>query len=116
MNILKGISGSEDKDIIVSLPKNKTWLEYLSCFLELKYKNLYFEVSVLTVPKTSPGKKCYFVFDGFVRGWMEIHKLKETENHDICISLIPSLTYATYKVPMQDIEDYKYFLDNSRTQ
>lgn len=116
MDVLKNISGSEDKDIIVSLPKNKTWLEYLAYFLELKYKNLYFEVIIQTVPRTAPGKRCYLVFDGFVRGWMEIHKLKETENQDICISLVPMLTSSVYKTPMNDIDDYKYYFDNSSMQ
>ncbi len=36
MDILKSISNSEYKDIVISLPKDKTWLEYLGYFLELK--------------------------------------------------------------------------------
>ena len=118
MDIINNILGSEDKDIVVSLSKDKTWLEYLAYFLELKYNNSYFEVNVLVVPKTAVGKKCYFVFDGVVKGWMEIYKLKETEDNDICIHCIPILTLVTYKTPMTEIDEYefKYFLDNSNCQ
>lgn len=116
MDILKEISNSEEKDIIISLPKNKSWLEYLSKFMELKANNNTFDIIVMTVPKTVPGKKCFFVFDGFLRGYMEIYKIRETENNDICIELNPPFTSITHKVPMSDIEEYKYFFDNSNTQ
>ncbi len=46
---------------------------------------------------------------------MEIAKIKETQNNDICIELIPYFTSAT-QVPMPEIEGFKYFLDNSDTQ
>jgi hypothetical protein len=116
MDILKDISNSEEKDIIVSLPKDKTWLEYLSYLMELKVSEKTFGVIVSTVPKTAPGKKCFIVFDGFLRGWMEISKLRETEDNDICIELLPSMTSTVHKIPMADIEEYKYYFDNSNMQ
>ena len=116
MNILKDISNSEDKDIIVSLPKDKTWLEYLSYFMDLKSNEKAFSVIVSTVPKTAPGKKCFIVFDGFLKGWMEISKLRETEDNDIRIELVPSITSTVHQIPMGDIEEYKYYFDNSNMQ
>lgn len=116
MDILKGISDLEDKDILVSFPKTKTWLEYLSYFMDLKVNGQTFNITVSTVPKTAAGKKCYVVFDGFLRGWMEISKLKETEDNEICIELFPPMTSVLYKIPMSDIEEYKYYFDNSNNQ
>jgi hypothetical protein len=116
MDVLRDISNSEDRDIIVSLPKDKTWLEYLSCFMGLQASGKTFGVIVSTVPKTSVNKKCFVVFDGFLRGYMEISKLKETEDNDICIELSPVLHTTVHKIPMTDIEEYKYYFDNSNTQ
>lgn len=116
MDVIKDISELEERDIIISLPKEKTWLEYLSFFLSLKVNNNSFRVIVQTVPKTAPGKKCYIVFDGFLRGWMEIYKLRETADNEICIELIPSVSSVVHKIPMSEIEDFKYFFDNSNTQ
>jgi hypothetical protein len=116
MDILKDISNSEYKDIIVSLPKDKTWLEYLSYFMELKADEKPFGIIVSTVPKTAAGNKCFIVFDGFLRGSMEISKLRETEENDICIDLTPILISVAHKIPIADIEEYKYYFDNSNTQ
>lgn len=116
MDIFKDITDMEDRDIVISLPKNKTWLEYLSYFMDLQYKNIFLEIIVQSVPKTSPGKRCHLVYDGFLRGSMEISKIRENENNDICIDLIPSLTSSLHKLPMSDIEGFKYFFDNSSMQ
>lgn len=115
MDILKAISNSEYKDIVISLPKDKTWLDYLGYFLELKATVNHVEVLLPSIPKTQPGNKCYIVYDGFLKGYMEILKVKETQNNDICIELIPYFTSVT-QVPMHEIEGFKYFLDNSDTQ
>jgi len=115
MDILKNISGSEYKDIVISLPKDKTWLEYLAHFLELKVAISCVEVLLPTVPKTNSGNKCFIVYDGFLKGYMEIVRVKETQNNDICVELIPYFTSVT-QVPMHEIEGFKYFLDNSDMQ
>ncbi len=116
MDLLKQISNSEDKDIIVSLPKNKLWLEYLSYFMELKSGGNQFGIIISTVPKTAHGKKCFLVFDGFLRGYMEIHKIRENEDNDIVIDLNPMFYSISHKIPMSDIDEYKYYFDNSNTQ
>jgi hypothetical protein len=116
MNVLRDISNSEDKDIVISLPRNRTWLEYLSYFMELKASGKFLNIIVSTVPKTITGKKCFIVFDGFLRGYMEISKLKENEDNDIVIELSPALTSISHKITMSDIDEYKYYFDNSSTQ
>lgn len=115
MDILKSIADSEYRDIIISLQKDKTWLEYLGYFLELKATKSCVEVLLPSVPKTQSGNKCYIIYDGHLKGWMEIAKIKETENYDICVELIPYL-FSTPNMPMANIEGFKYFLDNSDMQ
>jgi hypothetical protein len=116
MDIFKDISGAEDRDIIISLPKSRTWLEYLSYFMDLQLNNIFLEIVLQSVPKTTTGKKCYLVYDGFLRGFMEISKIRENENNDICIDLVPILHSTPHKLPMLDIEGFKYFFDNSNMQ
>ncbi len=117
MDVLKDITNLENRDILISLPKNKSWLEYLSHFMKLKAQNSTFEFFVITVPRAAKGNKCFVVFDGFLRGWMEIEKIKETIDNEICIELNTSFSSIGNKVPMNDIEEeYKYFFNNSSDQ
>lgn len=116
MDVLKDISGLGDKDIVVSLVKDKSWLEYLSYFMDLRKDGHHLNIVVSTTPKTSPGRRCFIIFDGFLRGFMEISKIKETLDNEICIELIPFLLASSHKLPMADVEDFKYFFDNSNTQ
>lgn len=116
MNILENISGAENRDIVISLDRNKSWLEYLSCFIELKSRNENLEVLVGDLPKTAIGNKCFIIFDGILRGYMEIEKLRETEDNEICIELTPMLVSFPFKMKMPEIEGYKYFFDNTKMQ
>ena len=76
--------------------------------------NCFIIVGIL--PKTAPGKKCFIVFDGFLRGYMEISRIRETEDNDFCIELCLPLISTGNKIPMADINEFKYFFDNSNTQ
>lgn len=118
MDILSNFTNSSERDIIISLPKDRNWLEYLSTFLTLKKNGQTLDIIVDTLPKTKPGNNCHFIFEGILRGSMEISKLSETEDNRICISLVPFLNSATHKLPMDEIEDecFKYYYDNSNTQ
>lgn len=111
MDILKNISESEERDIIVSLPKSKSWFEYLAHFLELKSSNGFLEVIVPSIPKTVNGNKCYIIYDGFLKGWMKVNRVKETENNDICVELSPFLNQTSNNIPMHEIEGFKYYFD-----
>lgn len=112
MDILKNISESEERDIIISLPKVKTWFEYLAHFLELKSSNGFVEVVVPSIPKTKNGNKCYIVYDGFLKGWMKVNRVKETENNDICVELNPFLNPTSNNIPMNEIDGFKYYFDD----
>lgn len=112
MEILKKLANLEPRDLVLSLPKDKAWEDYTDYFLELKLQDLTLDIILPSIPKTDSGKKCYLVCDGYVRGWMEIIKIKETPANDICIELMPYLFKSLHKLPMGDIEGFKYYYEN----
>lgn len=118
MDFLNNFANSTERDIIISLPRDKTWLEYLACFMELKKGSKTLDIIVDTLPKTQIGRKCYFIYDGLLRGHMIISNLAETEDNMYSVSLVPYLFSTTHKVHMDEIEDecFKYYFDNSNTQ
>lgn len=116
MDILEYFSNTNDKDIIVSLPKDNSWLEYLAQFLQLQAKGFNLEIILPDLPRTGVGRKCYIIYDCKLRGWMEISRVKENEENDIVIELTPVFNPVAYKVRMNDIEGYKYYFDNSNMQ
>lgn len=116
MDVIKDISNSGDRNIIVSLPGHREWLEYLSDFMALKADEQNFKIVVDSLPRTTPGMKCYIVHEGYLRGYMEISKMKETPDNEICIELIPILYSSPHKVFIGNIVGYKYYFDNLNMQ
>jgi hypothetical protein len=116
MDIIKHLAQSNNRDMIISLPKNKTWIEYLAHFVELQSTNGVIKILLHEVPKTASGNKCYVVFDGFLRGWLPIYRLTETYNSEICIELLPMINLSQQKAPMVEIEGFKYYFDNFEMQ
>ena len=64
---------TKDKGIIITVPKSIKWEDYEK---ELKAVEDYSQVmnyKVPTIPKDIEGiKRCYVVYDGFIRGWQEV--------------------------------------------
>lgn len=118
MDFLNNFANSTERDIIISLPRDKTWLEYLAFFMELKKSNTTLDIVVDVLPKTQDGRKCYFIYDGILRGHMIISSLSETEDNMYSVALVPYLFSAAHKVHIDEIEDecFKYYFDNSKTQ
>jgi hypothetical protein len=119
MDILNNFTNSNERDIIISLPKDKTWLEYLALFMELKKSSKTLEIVLESLPKTQIGRKCYFIYDNTLRGHMIISDISENEEHNFVISLVPYLFSSVHKVHMEEIEEeggFKYYFDNSNTQ
>lgn len=70
---------SEYKDIIITVPKSTSWKEYEKELDVVKDYSQVLNFKVSNFPKTIPGKKCYIVHDGTVKGWMEIVNLSEKD-------------------------------------
>lgn len=116
MDIMKKLQESGERDIIISLSKDKSWIEYLSFFIELRIDNQNFSFILSQLPKTISGKKCYIIYDGLLRGYMEIYKFRETPDNDFCMELLPILQFIPHKLKMAEVIDFKYFLDNFNMQ
>lgn len=65
-------------DIIVTLPKSTSWLEYEKELKAVESEELVMNFKVPNLPKeTSVGEKCYLCYKGNIVGWMKIVGLKE---------------------------------------
>lgn len=114
---LKNIVDEGDRDIIVTLPSEKPWFEYLALFMEAQQKLSHFEIIFSTLPKTGPGKRCYITHGGLLKGWLQISKLRENEENQFIVELIPLISSPLHKIPISDIDnEFKYFLDNFSRQ
>lgn len=69
----------EGRDIIITVPKKISWDDYSQELEAVKDGTQVMNYKVRSFPKTSIGNKCYVVYDGFIRGWMEIVGLSEEE-------------------------------------
>ncbi len=68
-----------NRDIIITLPKSVSWDEYEKELAAVKDGNQTLNFKVNNFPKTSNGNKCYLVYNGQIKGWMEITGLSEKE-------------------------------------
>lgn len=64
-------------DIIVTVPKSISWEEYQKEIDAVKDGNQVMNFKVNHLPKTNIGNRCYIVYDGAIRGWMEIVGLSD---------------------------------------
>lgn len=62
----------ENRDIIITIPKKIKWIDYEKELEKVIDKSQVINFKVNFFPKTNVGNKCYLVYDGFIRGWMEI--------------------------------------------
>ena len=67
------------KDIIITLPKNVSWSDYEKELELVKDGHSVLNFKVNSFPKTAVGNKCYLVYNGEIKGWMEIIGLSEKE-------------------------------------
>lgn len=116
MDIIQKLIQGNYRDIIISLPKDRSWIEYLNHFAELQSTNGIIKITLDQVPKSKSGNRCYIVFDGFLKGWMTINGITETSDGEICIELMPLIVISQQKFPMGEINGFKYYLDNFEMQ
>lgn len=64
-------------DIIVTIPKNIKWEDYEKELDAVKDYEQVMLFKVSNFPKTEPGSRCYLLYDGAIRGWMEIVGLSQ---------------------------------------
>jgi hypothetical protein len=64
------------KDIIITIPKTIKWEDYLK-ELKAAEQGEILNFKVRSFPNTGPGKRCYVVHDGHIKGYMIITGMSE---------------------------------------
>lgn len=116
MDIIKDISESNDRDILIQLDNYKSWLDHIKFFSDLRSKDLFFEHIVSDKPKTSKGCKCYLAYKGKLCGWVEIYSANKKGDNTI-IKMFPYLNNVEGKVDVMPFTDqFRYFYNNAFDQ
>lgn len=104
-------------DIIITIPKSINWEDYQKELDAVKDGSKVMNFKVNNFPKTKPGNKCYLLYNGFIRGWMEIVGLstdvftctttgKEWNGKFIQRS---GLFHKIEPIPMKGFQGFRYF-------
>lgn len=64
------------RDIAITIPKSTRWEDYEEELAAARAGEV-LNFKVRQFPRTEPGRRCYVVHDGAVRGWMHISGLSE---------------------------------------
>ena len=65
------------RDIVITIPKTIKWEDYEKELEAVKDYSSVMNFKVNAFPQTTKGSKCYLVYNGEVKGWMEIVGLSE---------------------------------------
>lgn len=65
-------------DILITIPKSVDWSVY-QLELDAAAAGSTMNFKVPNFPKVNPGDRCYVVYNGFVRGWMQVTGLKHDD-------------------------------------
>lgn len=68
-----------NRDIIITIPRSISWDEYQKELDAVKDGSSVMNFKVNHFPKTDIGSRCYLLYDGAIRGWMEIVGLSEDD-------------------------------------
>ena len=115
-DILKDISESNNRDIVVVMDNKKHWSDHIKLIGTLKKADLFYERVVSELPKSNKGNKCYLSYNNKIYAWLEIYSItKKVDN--VIIQLIPELYFVFPSVENVGFkEDFRYFYDNSSKQ
>ncbi len=67
------------RDIIITLPKTINWSDYELELNAVKDGKEVMNFKVNAFPKTTIGKRCYIVHNGYIKGWMKITGMSSKE-------------------------------------
>lgn len=116
MDVIKEISESNNRDLVVQLDKSKSWLDHIRFFENLKSKDLFFEHKINDKPKSSKGCKCYLAYKSRIQGWVEIYSIEESDGN-IILKMFPYFNVEDGKMDVMSFsEPYRYFYNNSYDQ
>lgn len=115
-DILKDISESKSRDIVVHVDNEKHWSDYISLMNSLKETDLFYERLVSELPKSNKGNKCYLSYNNKIYAWLEIYSITKKVD-GVLIQMYPYLNFVFPGIDNGDFkEDFRYFYDNSSKQ
>jgi hypothetical protein len=116
MDMVKQLSESNNRDIIIQLDDSKSWTDHIIYFIGLRDKDLFYELIVKDKPKTTSGCRCYLSHKGSVAGWIEVYSIMYSGD-DVVIKMFPYINKCETKMKSSSFLDtYRYFFDNSFEQ
>jgi len=116
MDNFKNISESNNRDIIIQLSHYKSWTDYVVDFINMRESDLFYELHIKDIPKTSSGCRCYLSHDGLIKGWIEIYSIIKLEEYAV-IKMYPYINKCDRDMTAIFFnESYRYFYNNSLEQ
>lgn len=116
INEWKQINESQNRDIIITIPKNTKWEEYKKELAKARQgQSLNFKVAQF--PKTGKGNKCYICYNGNVIGYHFISQLSNkaftctTTGRNFSGKFVERTGkfYKIEPIPMKGFQGYRYF-------
>lgn len=104
-------------DIIITVPKSIKWVNYEKELEVVKDGDMIISFKVANKPNCKVGDKCYVVYDGFIRGWMNIVGINENSFdctttgerwEGIFIERSGIFNYIE-PIPMKGFQGYRYY-------
>lgn len=118
MKLLEEIE-RETKSIIITLPSSESWEKYEQELNKVKNYKSVLNFKVHNFPKgIHKGDKCYLVYRGWIRGWMEIVGFSEKDFDCTTtgktwkgkfIERSGPFHYIEEKLPMKGFQGFRYF-------
>ena len=115
-DIVREISESKNRDIVIHMDSEKHWSEYIVFLNSLKELDLFYERFVSELPKSNKGNRCYLSYNNKIYAWLEIYSITKKVN-SVLIQMFPYLNLVFPSLENTDFkEDYRYFYNNPSKQ
>lgn len=116
MDTFKNISKSNNRDIIIQLSHYKSWTDHIIDFIKMRESDLFYELHIKNIPKTSGGCRCYLSYNGFIKGWIEVYSIISFDDYTV-IKMYPYVNKCDRDMASIFFnEPYRYFYNNSFEQ
>ena len=116
IDIIKGISQSNSRDIVIRVDGEKHWSDHVRYLNSLVESDLFYEKKVSELPKSNKGNRCYLSYNKKIYAWIEIYSITKKVN-GVFIKMFPYLNFVFPSLENNDfVEDYRYFYDTEHKQ
>lgn len=115
-DILKDISESKNRDIVVRMDNEKDWSEHINLINDLKESGFFYNILVSELPKSNKGNRCYLSYRNKIYAWLEICSITKKVD-GVLIEMFPNLNFIFPGIDNLNFEEeFRYFYDNRSKQ